>query len=64
MTMATKRMPTGIPGLDEVLHGLLPQKADSVPWLRAGYQMYVAKPVEPAELIAIVDSLAKRGEKA
>jgi CheY-like chemotaxis protein len=32
--------------------------------LRAGYQMHVSKPVEPAELIAIVDSLAGRTGKA
>ena len=30
--------------------------------LRAGYQMHVAKPVEPSELIAIIASLATRGE--
>jgi PAS domain S-box-containing protein len=29
--------------------------------LRAGYQMHVAKPVEPSELIAVIASLAGRG---
>jgi CheY-like chemotaxis protein len=30
--------------------------------LRAGYQMHVAKPVEPSELIAVITSLTGRGE--
>jgi CheY-like chemotaxis protein len=29
--------------------------------LRAGYQMHVPKPVQLAELVAVVDSLMKRG---
>jgi CheY-like chemotaxis protein len=32
--------------------------------LRAGYQMHLAKPVEPAELIAVLASLAGRGGRA
>ena len=30
--------------------------------LRAGYQMHVAKPVEPSELLAVMASLAGRGK--
>ena len=30
--------------------------------LRAGFQLHVPKPVEPAELIAVVVNLAKRGK--
>ena len=33
---------------------------DRVKALRAGFQMHTAKPVDPAELIAIVASLARR----
>jgi PAS domain S-box-containing protein len=34
--------------------------ADRVAALRAGFQMYAAKPVEPGELVAMVASLARR----
>lgn len=34
---------------------------DRLQALRAGYQMHVTKPVELAELTAVVASLAKRG---
>ena len=33
---------------------------DRVLALRSGFQMHIAKPVEPAELIAVVENLAKR----
>jgi CheY-like chemotaxis protein len=33
---------------------------DRVRALAAGYQMHVAKPVEPDELVAVIASLAKR----
>jgi CheY-like chemotaxis protein len=33
---------------------------DRVNALRAGFQMYMAKPVQPAELIAVVAALAER----
>jgi hypothetical protein len=34
---------------------------DRVKAIRAGFQMHLAKPVEPAELVAMVASLARRG---
>ena len=60
------------PALPPERGGLVPAVAltayaraeDRLRVLRAGYQMHVAKPTEPAELIAIVDSLAGRSEKA
>ncbi|WP_017317398.1 response regulator [Mastigocladopsis repens] len=33
---------------------------DRIRALRFGYQMHIAKPVEPAELIAVIASLAGR----
>jgi PAS domain S-box-containing protein len=36
---------------------------DRVRALRAGFQMHVAKPVEPAELAAVIASLVKRSER-
>ncbi|HEY9283792.1 MAG TPA: hypothetical protein VIP46_10090 [Pyrinomonadaceae bacterium] len=31
--------------------------------LRAGYQMHISKPVELAELVAVMASLIRRGDK-
>ncbi|MEO7166527.1 MAG: hybrid sensor histidine kinase/response regulator, partial [Chthoniobacterales bacterium] len=36
--------------------------ADRTQALRAGFQMHIPKPVEPAELIAVIANLAARGE--
>ena len=35
---------------------------DRVQALRAGFQMHVAKPVEPSELVAVIANLAERGK--
>ena len=37
---------------------------DRIRALTAGYQMYLPKPVEPAELVAVVASLGGRGESS
>jgi CheY-like chemotaxis protein len=57
-----------IRGLPRDVGGAVPAAAltahsrteDRVNALRAGFQMYMAKPVQPAELIAVVAALAER----
>jgi signal transduction histidine kinase/CheY-like chemotaxis protein len=50
-----------VPAVALTAHG---RSEDRLEALRAGFQMHVAKPVEPAELIAVVASLVRRGGEA
>lgn len=59
--VAIRQLPTGVPGLDQVLGGGLPEFSFNVIG-GAPFQAHIGKPVDPAELLATIADVAGRSK--